>query len=63
MAKNCKHEGCHCEIPSSGSDEHCSDHCKQQGMAAFPKKECACDHVACRATGRVSAAGARNEDV
>jgi hypothetical protein len=64
VAKNCKHEGCHCEVPSSRTDEHCSDHCKQHStLATHAKGDCACGHVDCRPAGRVSPAGAKNENV
>ena len=64
MAKNCKHDGCHCEVPPNRSDDHCSDHCKEHSaLAAHAKHDCACGHVACRPGGRASPAGAKNENV
>jgi hypothetical protein len=55
MAKNCKHEGCHCEVPSSRTDEHCSDHCQQHStLATHTKNDCACGHAGCHAKAQAS---------
>jgi hypothetical protein len=56
MALNCKHDGCHCEIPSSRTDEHCSDHCAQHSaLAAHVRHECKCGHAGCRPSVRAPA--------
>jgi hypothetical protein len=50
MAKNCKHEGCHCEVPSTRSDGACSDHCKEHSaQTTHAKHACACGHPGCAA--------------
>lgn len=61
MANNCKHEGCHCEVPAGRSGEHCSDHCQQHStLATHTKNDCACGHPGCRASAHASAAGAKS---
>lgn len=56
MAMNCKHDGCHCEIPASRADDHCSDHCAQHGgLVAHVKHECKCGHPGCGPSALASA--------
>jgi hypothetical protein len=62
MAKSCIHEGCNCQVPSSRTDEHCSDQCKLQhtALAGHAKHECACGHPGCSSGAQASAASAKS---
>jgi hypothetical protein len=56
MATNCKHDGCHCEVPTIRTDEHCSDHCAQHGaLSAHVRHECKCGHPGCGPSAQASA--------
>jgi hypothetical protein len=61
MVNNCKHDGCHCEVPPSRSDDHCSDYCKQHSTPiSHTHKDCACGHPGCRVSARASVAGGKS---
>jgi hypothetical protein len=44
----CKHQGCHCSVPSG--EEFCSEHCRNaeaRGSANEGRGSCGCGHPEC----------------
>ena len=53
----CKHQGCHCSVPSG--EEFCSEHCRNaeaKGAAHEGRVACGCGHPDCNAGGAVGGA-------
>jgi hypothetical protein len=51
MANECKHEGCHCQVPAGRRDGFCSDHCRDHSADAQQRdrdEACACGHPDCQ---------------